>query len=151
VRYRGPDGKERPLTKRTRKLAEDCLSIVRSDLQRGTWVDPRRSARPFGDVAREWLADNTDKRPSAWARDESVLRVHLEPAIGDRPIGSLTPDDVRRLVEKVEGEACAALGQAHVRRPAGCPQLRGAARPDRGLHRAAACRCRRRNRSHVEL
>lgn len=99
VRYRGPDGQERTRTFRTRKLAEDHLTTVRSDLQRGTWVDPRHSARLFGDVASEWLADNTDKRPSAWARDESVLRVHLTPAIGQRPIGSLTPDDVRRLVE----------------------------------------------------
>ena len=99
VRYRGPDGKELTETKRTRKEAEARLTDVRSDLQRGTWIDPRRSARSFGEVASEWLADNTDKRPSAWARDESVLRVHLKPAIGQRPIGSLTPDDLRRLVE----------------------------------------------------
>ena len=100
VRYRGTDGKERTETKRTRREAEDRLTTIRSQLQRGTWVDPRRAARPFDDVAADWLAENTEKRPSAWARDESVLRVHLTPAIGDRPIGSLTPDDVRRLVEK---------------------------------------------------
>ena len=99
VRYRAPDGKERTRTFRTRKLAEDHVTTVRADLQRGTWVDPRRAARPFGEIASEWLGANDDKRPSAWARDESVVRVHLKPVLGDRPIGSLTPDDVRRLVD----------------------------------------------------
>jgi integrase len=51
-------------------------------------------------VAAEWLSSNTDKRPSAWARDESVLRVHVLPVLGKRSVGSLVPDDVRQLVEK---------------------------------------------------
>ena len=99
VRYRASDGKERTRTFRTRKQADDYLTTVRSDLLRGTWVDPRRAARLFDEVASEWLAANTDKRPSAWARDESVLRVHLRSGLAGRPIGSITPDDVRRLVE----------------------------------------------------
>lgn len=81
VRYRAPNGKERTRTFRTRKLADDYLTTVRSDLLRGTWVDPRRAARPFDEVASERLAANSDKRPSAWARDESVLRMHIRPAL----------------------------------------------------------------------
>jgi integrase len=98
VRYRGTDGRERTETKRTRKLAEHRLTEVHAELLRGTWIDPRRAARPLREVAVEWLAANADKRPSAWARDESVVRVHIEPAIGDHAIGKIIPDDVRGLV-----------------------------------------------------
>lgn len=100
VRYRGPDHKERCRSFPTRRDANDYLTEVTANLRRGTWIDPRSAARPFADVAHDWLAANTDKRPSALARDESVLRVHLLPAVGDRPIGSLVPDDVRRLVDQ---------------------------------------------------
>jgi hypothetical protein len=42
------------------------------------------------------LAGHTD-RPSTLARDESVLRLHLLPVLGDRTLASLTPTDIQRL------------------------------------------------------
>ena len=100
VRYRGPDGKERTRTFRTRKLADDHLTTVRSELQRGTWVDPRHSARLFGDVA-VGVARRQHRQAAerVGARRE---RPSGSPQARDRrsSVGSLTPADMRRLVEK---------------------------------------------------
>ena len=99
VRAVSPDGTGwRTRTFRTRSAAEKYAREIETSKDRGGWVDPRLSARPFDDIAREWLASNPAKRSSSYARDESVLRVHLQPAIGSRAIASITPANVRRLV-----------------------------------------------------
>jgi integrase len=98
VRYRAPDGSERSKTFRTRREADGYASTCEADKLRGGWIDPRLAARTLRSVAEEWLASNVSKRPSAWARDESALRVHVLPALGDRTLGSLVPADVRKLV-----------------------------------------------------
>jgi integrase len=79
---------------------------------RGGWIDPRSAGRKVEDVAGEWLASNPAKRPSAWARDESIVRVHVIPAIGDCPIGSVTAPMLRALV----AEWAASLSPRTVRR-----------------------------------
>jgi integrase len=98
VRYWTPDGKQRSEVFSTRRAAEARASEIEADQQRGAWIDPRFARRSFDTVAMEWLASNPAKRPSAWARDESIVRVHLDPALGDEPIGKVTPARVRALV-----------------------------------------------------
>jgi hypothetical protein len=98
VRYRTPDGTERSRTFNTRRDAQRFASTVEADKLRGAWVDPRRAGRTFGDLADEWLKSNPTKRPSAWTRDESIVRVHLKPALGTTPLGQVTPTRVRALV-----------------------------------------------------
>lgn len=100
VRYRVADGSERSRTLRTRKDAERFAATATADLLRGAWVDPRSATRTFDPVASEWLSSNPAKRPSSWARDESVLRVHLSPAIGAKAIGAITRADVQRVVHR---------------------------------------------------
>jgi integrase len=51
----------------------------------------RRAGRPLAGV-------QPGQAPSGWARDETIIRVHLLPALGSRPIASITPADVQRLV-----------------------------------------------------
>jgi integrase len=45
-----------------------------------------------------WLASNPRKLGGSWQRDEIVVRVHILPVLGSRPVGSLTPGDVQSLV-----------------------------------------------------
>ena len=104
VRYRTPDGTERSRTFNTRKDAQRFSSTVEADKLRGAWVDPRRAGRTFGDLADEWLKSNPTKRPSAWARDESIVRVHLKPALETTPLGHVTPAKVRGLVADWSGQ-----------------------------------------------
>lgn len=98
VRYRTATGSVRTRTFRTRRDAERFAATVETDKLRGTWIDPRRASRPFAEIADEWLTSNPMKRPTSMARDESIVRVHILPALGERRIGQITQRDVRHLV-----------------------------------------------------
>jgi integrase len=100
VKLRDPNGRMYQRTFRTKKEAETYETNELSDRARGRWVDPRGAETPFGQVATEWLASNPAKRPSALARDETIVRVHLKPKLGKRPLGSITPKDVQGLVNE---------------------------------------------------
>ena len=73
--------------------------MVEGDLLRGAWIDPRASAMTFGAWAATWLGQ-PGKRPSAYARDEVIVRVHLLPTFGEWQIGAITPPDVHALVKR---------------------------------------------------
>lgn len=98
VRLRDPSGRTYTRTFRTRREAEAFASDERASRRRGVWLDPRRAETTLREVAAGWLDSNPGKRPSSRARDDSALRTHILPALGDRPIGSLTPSDIQRWV-----------------------------------------------------
>ncbi len=98
VRLRDPTGREYSKTFRTRKEAERYETTERADRARGTWIDPRTGDTTFGTWASEWLASDPAKSPSALARDESILRVHILPVLEQRRLPSITPRDVQALV-----------------------------------------------------
>lgn len=100
VRYRGPGGRNFSRTFLTKRAALEFEAQQRTAKNRGTWIDPQGSKITMRELGHEWLDSNPAKRDSTWARDESALRVHVYPNLGDRTIGSLTPADIRRLVAK---------------------------------------------------
>lgn len=100
VKLRDAHGRMYQRTFRTKREAESYQAQEKADQARGAWVDPRGGAKPFGEVAQEWLTSNPAKRPSGWARDEAVVRVHLRPAFGNRPVASITKRDVQTLVNE---------------------------------------------------
>ena len=66
-------------------------------MHRGGWIDPKAGTDTVRRVVAErWQHSNPAKRPSTLARDDVTLRLHLLPPLGDRPIGQITPADVRR-------------------------------------------------------
>lgn len=97
ARYRDPDGRERSRTFARRIDAERWLTSIEHAKLSGGYVDPANGRVPFGEWADLWL-DAPGKRPSALARDENIVRVHLNPALGNRPLGMITPADVQALV-----------------------------------------------------
>jgi integrase len=98
VRLRGPSGREVSRSFRTKREALDFEASQRSAKARGAWVDPRPSGITVAELSAEWLSCNPAKRASTRARDESILRVHVIPALGERKVGTLTPMDIRGLV-----------------------------------------------------
>lgn len=100
VHLRDDRGRQYQRTFRTKKAAEEFEATEMADKSRGAWVDPRRAAMPFGPLAGEWLTSNPAKRPSAWARDETIVRIHLRPDLENRPVGSITKCDVQALVNR---------------------------------------------------
>jgi len=98
VRLRDPSGREYSRTFRTKREAEAFEDTQRADRARGAWLDPRTGEMAFGAWAKEWLDSDPGKSPSALARDETILRVHLLPTLADRPLASISHRDVQALV-----------------------------------------------------
>lgn len=74
VRLRDPTGREYSKTFLTRKDAERFDATERADRARDRWSYPRTGVMTFGTWAAEWLSSDPAKSPSAWARDDSILR-----------------------------------------------------------------------------
>lgn len=100
VRLRNPadPSKEDSRTFRTLREAQGYEAQQRADRSRGLSIDPRRAALTVGEWADQWLTSNPAKRPSALARDETIVRLHVKPALGSRPIGAVRKPDVQRVV-----------------------------------------------------
>ena len=98
ARYRTPDGRERSKTFRRRADAERFLAVVESEKLRGEYVDPLGGRRLFADVVDDWLNSHVQLRPTTLEQRESRLRNHVLPHFGDRPIGSITRNDVQAWV-----------------------------------------------------
>jgi integrase len=100
VRLRDPNGRLYTRTFATRKEAERYERAELASRDRGGWIDPRQASRTLADVATQWEASNPGKRPSTVTRDEIALRLHVLPSLGARPVGSITPPDVQRAVNR---------------------------------------------------
>jgi integrase len=101
VRYRGPDGKERSATKRTRKDAERFARDVESAKDRGMWVDPQLNRRTFEEWAKEWRGTTVHLKPRTRASYESILDSRLLPKFSTTPVGRIDHAAVRTYVAEL--------------------------------------------------
>ncbi|HVM65350.1 MAG TPA: tyrosine-type recombinase/integrase [Acidimicrobiales bacterium] len=108
VRLRDPAGRVYTRTFRTRDEANNYAAQERVDRARGQWVDPRLSGTTFATWAVQWLDANPNKRPKTRVDDELVIRLHLNPSLGARGLGAITPLHVQRLVSSWVGVAAPA-------------------------------------------
>jgi integrase len=87
----------------TRVEAENWLADQRHDLRHGTPSTP--VAVPGGitvrQVAAEWLAAGRTKGKSvaSLGTDEMILRLHILPVLGDRPVRDVTRREIQSLVD----------------------------------------------------
>jgi integrase len=98
VRLRDANGTpyKRTFAKRAEAKAFEAAELTRKAT--GSLADPRGSRRTVAHVAAAWLASDPVKRDSSKARDASILRKHVLPAIGARQIGSISRGDIQGLV-----------------------------------------------------
>ncbi|MEV5773011.1 site-specific integrase [Streptomyces antimycoticus] len=97
ARYRDPvTGQLRSAeeTYATKTDAEIGLTHIEADITRGQWSDPDAGKVHFGDYAIAWLKDRKLAARSR-ERNESVIRLHLLPTFGERPLSSITTSQVR--------------------------------------------------------
>jgi integrase len=99
---------------RTKRDAETWLKIQAVDKTRGEWVDPRRAEVQVTKWSERWLAGRR-VRPSTRARDESYIRNLILPSLGHRPLGRITPDEIREWIATLEssGKAPATIRKAY--------------------------------------
>lgn len=116
ARYRDGGGRmvTAPQTFHTKSDAGRFLATVEADLARGTYLDPRAGQVTLVAWTAEWLAGDPSKRATTKARDEYAMRVHFLPSLGHRPIGSLTPLDVRRAVDALAAKVAPATVRTNV-------------------------------------
>lgn len=79
----------------TRAEAERWLAAAQIDQARGAWVDPRAGEVLLREYAEGWLAQHTGLRETTRAKYRHLLAGHILPALGDAPIGRLSPSAVR--------------------------------------------------------
>ncbi|RAS25435.1 site-specific recombinase XerD [Streptomyces avidinii] len=103
ARYVGPDGteKSKSFPDRQKRLAENWLANVASDMSRGQYIDPRAARVTFKGYAERWLkAHSADL--SSQIVTEQRLRLHAFPLLGSRPLDSFRPEHLRELVSALE-------------------------------------------------
>jgi len=114
ARFQPPGGRVVSKSFRTKREAEMWLKVQAVDKTRGEWVDPRRGDVALRDWSDRWLAGRR-VRPSTRARDESYIRNLILPFLGERPLGGITPDEIREWIAKLEasGKAPATIRKAY--------------------------------------
>ncbi|MFI1564575.1 tyrosine-type recombinase/integrase [Streptomyces sp. NPDC020490] len=113
ARYIGPDGteKSKSFPDRQKRLAEQWLTDIASDMSRGRYIDPRAARITFKSYAEKWL--NTHRiDPASLVVVEQRLRLHAFRLIGSRPLDSFRPEHIRALVSALENDPAVSGGYA---------------------------------------
>jgi integrase len=95
--YFGPDGKRRYVSGKTKEEARRKLRTARADADQGLVFDTENLK--VGEYLDRWLADSVKDtvRQRTFERYESIVRVHINPAIGRIKLKALTPAHARAL------------------------------------------------------
>lgn len=99
VRWRDPAGQQRKRLFTRKGDADRHAAQVETDKDRGTYIDPRAGRMTVGTyVEQRWLPALVHVRPTTRELYVQHLRVHLLPALGSRPLASVTRTDCRTFV-----------------------------------------------------
>jgi integrase len=95
--------------------AEDFALKVEHDKRARTFVDPKAGRELFRDAAKTWL-DQHLGADSSIATYRSVLRAHIDPAVGGKPIGAIHREDIKALIAAMhhKGLSASRIGCAHL-------------------------------------
>lgn len=80
--------------------AKIFLASVITDTHRGDYIDPRAGDAPLSEWITEWQQGRLVKATTA-AGDAGMIRNHVLPSLGDKPLRDITPSVVRRWVVKI--------------------------------------------------
>ncbi|MCI3244588.1 tyrosine-type recombinase/integrase [Streptomyces spinosisporus] len=113
ARYIGPDGteKSKSFPDRQKRLAEQWLIDIASDMSRGQYIDPRAARITFKSYAEKWLKTHGID-PASQVVVEQRLRLHAFRLIGSRPLDSFRPEHIRGLVGALERDPAVSGGYA---------------------------------------
>ncbi|MFC9694675.1 tyrosine-type recombinase/integrase [Kribbella sp. NPDC056951] len=97
ARYPAPDGIDRPApeTFATKTDADRWLVNKEAEILSKRWFDPARAATPLEEFAQSWINERPGLRPKTLVLYNGLLRNHIKPHIGKRPLNELTPPELR--------------------------------------------------------
>jgi integrase len=119
VRYRTTGGRSSRQREQSfgtdQREAEDFALKVEHDKRAHVFVDPKAGRMLFRDAAGTWL-DQHLGADSSIATYRSVLRAHIDPAIGGKPIGVIRREDIKALIAAMhrKGLSASRIGCAHL-------------------------------------
>jgi len=98
VRYRGPDGVDRPApsTFTTKTDAERWLARIEIEIHDDHWRDPDLGRATFGEYAAAWIKERPGLRPNTVQVYQYMLASHLQPFFGNRAVADIREAHVRR-------------------------------------------------------
>lgn len=99
-----PAGEERTKAFATKTPADKFWRDQESARDRGEYVDPKAGRELFSSIAKRWFSSRKVD-PATVIRDESIYRLHVEPAFGKRPVKAIKPSEVQAFQTK--------LGETH--------------------------------------
>jgi integrase len=96
--YLDPEGIRRPApeTFRTKREAEQWLSLVETELLRGQWTNPDDRRELLRDFGNQWIIERPGLRPRTLDLYRWTFKKHVEPYLGNVPLGEIDPARVRR-------------------------------------------------------
>src|SRR5215208_2593758 len=97
ARYRDDAGREHARHFARRIDAQRWVDEVTTSVVTGQYVDPKAGQLTLQTYADQWREIQVH-RPSSRAHVETMLRRHAYPTLGDRPLLSILPSDVRAWV-----------------------------------------------------
>ena len=95
VRYRDPGGQLRGKTFRTKREAQEFSDRTGTAIGEGTWRDPALAKVRLIEYSTWWLENRPELRPRTRELYSGLLRLHIEPYLGECRFGSLTTAEVR--------------------------------------------------------
>jgi integrase len=97
----------------TKAEAQAFAEAVETDIDRGTYLDPRLGKKTFRDGSEEWLrARKSGIKPTTFMSYRNPLDVHLLPEFGQTAMSRIRPLDVQRVLARM---AEAGLSQSRLR------------------------------------
>jgi integrase len=75
--------------------ANGWLTLTEAELLRGDWIDPDASRVPLGKYAATWIAPRPRLALRTVVLYEALLRLHIEPILGNLDLSAVTPGRVR--------------------------------------------------------
>jgi len=97
VRYKGPDGLDRPApeTFARKRDAQSWLVRKEAEIMSGDWMDPDAGQVLFRQFATAWVKERPNLRPKTVDLYGYLLRQHLLPTFGRRPVNAIREPNVR--------------------------------------------------------
>jgi integrase len=117
ARVRGPDGRERTRTFRTKDEAQRWLHGKEAEKQRGEWVDPRAGKTRLDEWADQWLAAaRPTLKESTATLYAGLLKSRILPTFGRYKLAAIRPLDVQQWIGSMGGAGLSPsrIRQAHV-------------------------------------
>lgn len=102
VRWIDPQGHEQSAQFKRLEDARAKRIEVESEIQRGTYIDPRAGRVSFREFAEQWRAIQVHRSATA-STYERTLRLHVYPTLGDRGLNSIRRSDIQALGKRLEG------------------------------------------------